>query len=111
MVATSVAKLKCSAIESPGIWCEARVMADRISRIVLAVVACCGLFALTVPRPVAAHTEHAGMSCCAHQSPQPAKDHCPKQPQSTEEQQCCAACLVGLSLFLSPPPTLLFSPD
>jgi hypothetical protein len=57
-----------------------------------------------VARPVKA-------SCCAETQAQSSQKHCPKHmPKGQSDQQCCAACIVGMAVFIGGTAPLLLPP-
>jgi hypothetical protein len=80
-----------------------------ISRSLFAILMCVSVIALTLPlraaQPAASHT----MSCCAKPAAAKSDNHCRHQTPAPEEEHCCAACAIGLSLFLTPPANFIFS--
>jgi hypothetical protein len=91
-----------------------RVYSEGVSRFlprcIFAAILCVAVIGLRFPMPATAAPTHHEMSCCAHQAAAPAKKHSGDEPAKTQEDHCCAACAVGLSLFIAPPGALLFRP-
>jgi hypothetical protein len=80
-----------------------------ISRAALGTFICLSLIALTLPMRAAPAPPQPKRNCCGHAPTQDAQKHCHHQQQQSTEGHCCAACPIGLSLFLTPPSRLIFS--
>ncbi len=88
-------------------------MNQLLARGVFVLLLSISLIALTLPMRVSAAPQPVKMSCCAHAGDHAADNHCNHEaPQKSDEaQQCCAACAIGLTLFVTAREALIFSAD
>src|ERR1700741_2516470 len=69
------------------------------------------LLSLFTPVTPAVTVRPAKADCCARMNMGDDQNDCGKQaPKSTQDRQCCAACAIGLTLFLSPAKPFFYPP-
>jgi hypothetical protein len=79
-----------------------------LSRYIVLIVAS-SIFAVTLPVRAEVPRQHR-MSCCAHMAGE--RGHCGgSEPVKSQDRQCCPACTLGLSLFLTLTAAFIFSPE